>query len=123
MDLSARGAVGFMFENSLESWAFILEVLFGAVLPGTLLLSPTVRYNRMKLFGCTVMVIAGVVMNRLDVCVLGMVRSSPSGYFPGWMEILVTGGIVAGGLLVLSVMNRTLPIEGPQAREPARRGG
>jgi hypothetical protein len=30
---------------------------------------------------------------------------------------------VAGGLLVLSVMNRTLPIEGPQAREPARRGG
>ncbi len=110
IDLHVRGGMGLVFSNSLESWAFIVEVAVGSVLPGTLLLNPNNRNNRMKLFGCVCMVIIGVVMNRLNVCLLGMMGTSPSGYLPGWMEILVSAGIVAGGLLVLSVMNETLPI-------------
>ncbi|MDX1439882.1 MAG: hypothetical protein R3284_08275, partial [Rubricoccaceae bacterium] len=117
MDLNARGALPWLVENSMESWALILEVFFGALLPGTLLLSPWVRNNRLRLFGCVLMVIIGVVMNRLNVCLLGMLATSPSGYLPSWMEVLVTAGIVAGGLLVLSVMNHRLPIlEGSDSR-------
>ncbi len=110
MDLHARDSLHLIFSNSLESWAFLIEMIIGAVLPGTLLLSPKVRYNPMKLFGCMIMVIAGVVMNRLNVCLLGMMATSPSGYLPSWMEILVSGGIVAGGLLVLAIMNEMLPV-------------
>ncbi|MEE9212439.1 MAG: Ni/Fe-hydrogenase cytochrome b subunit [Phycisphaeraceae bacterium] len=110
MDLSARGALGHVLDNSFESWAFNIELFVGALLPGTLLLSPTVRYNRMNLFCCVLMVIAGVVMNRLNVCLVGMLATSPSGYLPSWIEFLVSAGVVAGGLLVLSVMNQTLPI-------------
>ena len=117
MDLSARGAFGYIFDNTLESWAFIIEVGFGALLPGTLLLSSAVRNNRTKLFGCALMVIVGVVMNRLNVCLLGMLGTSQTGYLPSWMEIVVSGGIVAGGLLVLSVMNVTLPINNGE-KEP-----
>jgi Ni/Fe-hydrogenase subunit HybB-like protein len=82
----------------------------GAFLPGTLLLSAAVRYDRVKLFGCALMVIVGVVMNRLNVCLVGMQATSTRGYLPAWIEILVTAGIIAGGLLILSLMNHTLPI-------------
>lgn len=109
MDLNGRGELGRLLDNSLESWAFILEMVVGVLLPGSLLLSPEVRYDRLKLFGCALMVIVGVVMNRLNVCLLGMLATS-SGYMPRWIEILVSAGVVAGGLLVLSVMNHHLPI-------------
>jgi Ni/Fe-hydrogenase subunit HybB-like protein len=110
MDLNARGALGLVLESSFESWAFKIEIFLGFFLPGTLLLSPAVRYSRMRLFGCVLAVIVGVVMNRLNVCLVGMLATSPTGYFPSWIEVLVTGGIIAGGLLVLAVMNQTLPI-------------
>lgn len=60
-------------------------------------------------FGCSIRMIVGVVMNRLNVCLLGLLASS-TGYMPRWIEILVSAGVVAGGLLVLSVMNHNLPI-------------
>jgi Ni/Fe-hydrogenase subunit HybB-like protein len=121
MDLNARGALGLVIENSFESWAFRIEIFLGFLLPGTLLLSPAVRYSRMRLFGCVVAVIVGVVMNRLNVCLVGMLATSPTGYFPSWIEVLVTGGIIAGGLLVLAVMNQTLPIaEAPGGKALAR---
>jgi Ni/Fe-hydrogenase subunit HybB-like protein len=110
MDINARGEMALLLDGSLESTAFNLELLIGAIIPGTLLLKPSVRYNRVRLFGCVLMVLAGVVMNRLNVCIVGMLATSNTGYLPSWIEVLVTFGIVAGGLLVLSVMNHTLPI-------------
>jgi Ni/Fe-hydrogenase subunit HybB-like protein len=110
MDLNARGVVGLVFENSFESWAFKIEILLGFFLPGTLLLMRRVRYNRMRLFGCVLAVMVGVVLNRLNVSLVGMLETSPTGYLPSWIEIGVTAGLVAGGLLVLSVMNQELPV-------------
>lgn len=120
MDLSGRGELHRLLEPTLETWAFLLEMVVGVILPGLLLLSAEVRYDRLKLFGCSVMVIAGVVMNRLNVSLLGMLASS-SGYMPRWIEILVSAGVVAGGLLVLSVMNRSLPIVRHEASPAASR--
>jgi Ni/Fe-hydrogenase subunit HybB-like protein len=114
MDLNARGAAGLLLDNTLESWAFGIEMFFGAILPGTLLLSPAVRYNRMKLFGCALMVIVGVVLNRLNVCIVGMMATSATLYLPSWIEVLVTAGVIAGGLMVLSVMNQSLPVVSPE---------
>lgn len=113
MDLNARGALGHLFDNSLESWAFGIELMLGAFLPGTLLLSPAMRNDRTKLFGCVLMVIVGVVLNRLNVCLVGMLATSAYGYLPAWTEILVTAGIIAGGLLILSLMNHMLPVARP----------
>jgi len=110
MDLQARGALGYFLDNSLEAWALKFEIILGAFIPGTLLLSPAVRYNRLKLFGCSLMVIVGVVMNRLNVALLGMIGLTPEGYLPTWMELMVSAGIICGGLLVFSIMNQALPI-------------
>jgi len=110
MDLNARGAFGHLAENSLESWAYLLETMIGVVLPGILLLNPAVRYNRSKLFGCVLMVLVGVVMNRLNVSLLGMIGATPEGYLPSWMELLASAGLIAGGLLVLTIMTNMLPI-------------
>lgn len=89
------------------------------ILPGVLLLSAEVRYDRLKLFGCAVMVIVGAVMDRLNVCLLGMLAAS-SGCVPRWIEILVSAGVIAGGRLVLSVMNQALPISTAVARRAER---
>jgi Ni/Fe-hydrogenase subunit HybB-like protein len=110
MDLNARGVLPLLLDGSFESWALIIELFLGAFLPGTLLLSPKVRYNFLRLFSCVLMVIIGVVLNRLNVCLVAMLATSPGGYLPSWIEILVTAGVISGGLLVLSLMNHTLPI-------------
>jgi len=110
MDLNARGELHRVLDGSLESWAFNLEMIVGVILPGLLLLSPVVRYDRLKLFGCSIMVIVGVVMNRLNVCLLGMLATSSGGYLPRWIEILVSAGLATGGIFVLMVMNRRLPM-------------
>jgi len=44
------------------------------------------------------------------VCLVGMLDTSTTGYLPSWGDVLVSGGIVADGLLALAVMNEMLPI-------------
>lgn len=72
------------------------------------------------------MVIVGVVLNRLNVGLLGLLATSTTGYIPRWIEILVSAGVAAGGLLVPAVMNQTLPIvevkppDVPHAAPPGR---
>ena len=122
MDLSTRGNFGLLVEGSLESWAFLLEVTLGALVPGTLLLIRKVRHSRVWLFSCSLLVIVGVVLNRLDVGLLGMLRTSPAGYMPTWMELVVSAGIIAGGLLVLTIMNRQLPIVSEEPHDEALPG-
>jgi c(7)-type cytochrome triheme protein len=108
--LGSRGALSYILDGSKESIFFLVEVGLGAVLPIILFLIPAVRNSKGGLYLSAVFVLIGFVMNRLNVAVTGMARSSGVDYVPSWMEVAVTATIVAVGLIIFRYAAKFLPI-------------
>ncbi len=109
-DIVARGAVDAAFTLNTQSIFFWIEIMVGVVLPLALLLSSEVGRSASGLFWSAVCVIAGVVINRLNVGIIGIKVESWQTYFPSWMEFAVSIGIVSAGLILFSLAVRHLPI-------------
>lgn len=109
-DLSSRHALSFIFDGSRESIFFLMEVGLGAIIPIIIFLIPKVRNNTGGLYLGAVLVLLGFVMNRLNVAVTGMARSSGVEYIPSWMEVAVTASIVAAGFVIFRNASKYLPI-------------
>jgi Ni/Fe-hydrogenase subunit HybB-like protein len=111
-----RGALGAAFRfsgpGSFEAGMFWLETLLLAV-PLVAILLDRVRANPQGLFAASVMVVAGFLVNRLNVSTTGLEASSGVRYFPSWIEISVTLSIVTLGLALFSLAIRHLPIFHP----------
>jgi Ni/Fe-hydrogenase subunit HybB-like protein len=108
-DLSRRGALGFMFENQIESYLFGLEISL-MLLPMLLLFQPKIRQNPHALYGSALMVVLGFVTNRLNVSLGGMERGSGATYIPAWSEIAVTLSLIALGFAVFRIAAKRLPL-------------
>ncbi len=117
-DLAAVGELGLLFEGSLLTGLFWLELLGGVVLPLVLFALPAVRQSRTGLLVGALLVVAGVVLNRFDVSLVGLTRPAGSGYFPHWMEFAITLGIVSAGVLAFGLVARYLPLF-VEVEEPA----
>ena len=90
-----------------------LEVGLGAVVPLILLAFREVRNRAAGLFWCSLCVIAGVLLNRLNVSLIGMETAAwQETYFPSWMEFAITAGIISAGLLGFCLAVRHLPVYG-----------
>jgi Ni/Fe-hydrogenase subunit HybB-like protein len=109
-DIVARGAVGEAFTMSTQAIMFWAEILIGVVLPLALLMSSEISRSSSGLFWSALFVIVGVVLNRLNVTIIGLRVQSWQTYFPSWMEFAISIGIVSAGLIVFSVAARQLPI-------------
>ena len=98
---------------------FMLEMGFGVVLPLVLLAARKVRESQGGLFIASVMVALGFVINRLNVSITGMMRSSGVSYFPSWMEIGATAFFVAMGFAAFGAAVKYLPVfpEGGEGEE------
>jgi Ni/Fe-hydrogenase subunit HybB-like protein len=118
-DLILAGDLGLLFEGSFQSNLFILEMVIGVILPIILFALPQVREDPTKLFWSSVLVIVGLVLDRINVSILGMQRPEGVTYFPMWMEFVITVGLISGGLLVFWLAVRYLPIFEPhEKKEP-----
>jgi Ni/Fe-hydrogenase subunit HybB-like protein len=109
-DLILADDFGRMFEGSFQSNLFLLEIVVGVILPIVLFALPQVRQNPTRLFWSSVAVIAGLIFNRFNVSLLGMQRPAGVTYFPHWMELAITIGLISGGLLAFTLAVRFLPI-------------
>ena len=120
VDLLARGALSSTFDDSLAGTMFIIEIALGVVLPMVLLFMPRVRDSSGGLFGAASLVILGVVLNRLNVSLIGMAKAMGGSYFPSWIEILTTLAIIAGGVLAFKLAVTYLPVfHAPEKTEAA----
>lgn len=108
--LAARGSLGLIFEGSSESYLFMLEILLGFVLPLLLFSNNRVRANDQGKFYASLLVVLGVVLNRLNVSTTGMARYSNYSYFPSFLEMATTIFIVACGMVAFGLIVRYLPI-------------
>jgi len=121
-DLFVRGALALAFQPTYEAGMFALEFLMGVVLPFVLLLSERTRTDIRRLYPTALLAVMGFVVNRLNVSVTGLERTSGVDYVPAWQEIAVTLTIVALGFAAFSLAVRYLPVYPEAARRiPAPR--
>jgi len=108
IDLTISGEWSLIIENSLQSNMFILENLIGVILPIAILIVPTFRKNIAWIFRAGLMTVMGLILDRLNIGLIGMAGAS---YTPHWMELAVTVGLFAGGILVFGLAMKNLPLE------------
>ncbi len=122
-DLVWHGRLGLAFEASPAAELFWLEMALSAIVPGILLAVPAVRRSARGL-GLTALVgVLGIIGYRFDVAIVAFSRPGGASYFPTWMEVAVSAGIVAGALLVFIFFVEHLRVYGDahQAEERAGR--
>ncbi len=110
LDFANRNAWHYLFINRTETYLFWTEIIIGIILPMILLAIPKIRRKPTALFWSVLMVIAGFVMNRLNVAITGMESYAHANYFPSWMEISVTLMLVALGFAIFRWVAKNFPI-------------
>ncbi len=104
------GAWRFALGSSYEGRMFQLEFGLGVLLPILLLMWRRVRESPAGLVTGASFAVLGFIMNRLNVSVTGLERSSGTHYTPSWMELMVSVGLVAIGFAAFALAVRYLPI-------------
>ena len=110
-DLLVRESYVLLTEGSVQSVCFIIEVVFGLIVPFVMLRSDRVRAAPRLLFVASLLIVLGVVFNRINVFLVAYqppyaVRS----YFPSIWEIAVTVGLVSTLMLVYRAIVTYLPV-------------
>jgi Ni/Fe-hydrogenase subunit HybB-like protein len=110
-DLIARGAWPLLFEPNLQAIAFWAEMGLGVLVPAIIFAIKPLRHKPGVLFGGALMVVFfGVVLNRLNVGIVGLWPYTGQIYFPSWMEIVVTITLVSFGVIAFGLAVRYLPV-------------
>lgn len=123
-DLAVRGAVGETLPFRFASFAFWVELVVGLIVPLAMLMVEDVVKSGKGLTAAALFVVAGLIINRLNVAVTGIEAVRGEAYTPHWMEVAISAGLVAAGILAYRTIVRHFPVvdERPLG-EPAIRGG
>ncbi len=111
VDLTARGAWSLVFESTLQAATFWLEIGLGAIVPVILFARRSWRCKPAVLFsGSMLVVLFGVVLNRLNVSVIGLLPYTGNIYSPSWMEIAVPIALITLGVIAFGLAAKYLPV-------------
>lgn len=99
-DLFIRETFVYLKTISTVSVMYVIELLFGVVIPLRMFMSPVVQKSPRLLFIAATLVVGGVLLNRLDTFVIAYTPPyATQAYFPSIGEISVTVGFIS--ILVL----------------------
>ena len=118
LDLAHRGVLGLLLRNRIETWLFLLEIGL-MVTPTILLYQRKIRMRPGALYACAVMVLFGLVANRLNVGTTGLEAGSGTHYVPKWSEIAITFSIIAAGFAIFRVVAQYFPVFEAHSHEKA----
>jgi c(7)-type cytochrome triheme protein len=121
-DMQSRGVLSMAFQPTYEGRMFLAEILLGVLAPVIMLFIPRIRNNQFGLFVSALMVVLGFVMNRINVAITGMDRSSGVHYFPSWTELAVTASIVGAGFLMFGLAVKYLDVFPPEDMKEIAQG-
>lgn len=112
-DLVLRGIGTELLVLSPQSVAFWIEALVGLLIPLAILLTPEFAASGRWLLVSSLMVIAGLLINRMNVAIVGITSTYGATYYPHWMEWAITAGIVAAGVLAYLFICSNFPVFTP----------
>ncbi|MDP8206906.1 MAG: cytochrome c3 family protein [Candidatus Electryonea clarkiae] len=99
-DLFINGSWKYLTAGTWESWLYIFELLIGTVIPILLVALPKSRRSPTGLGIAALSASAGLVLNRLDVGIIGYFRDAGFVYFPSFSEWTLCLGIISATILV-----------------------
>ncbi|MBU0704997.1 MAG: Ni/Fe-hydrogenase cytochrome b subunit [Chloroflexi bacterium] len=108
-DLVLAGDLKLLFEGSLQSNLFLIELVW-VLLSVVVFALPKVRQSPTGLLWSSAFVVAGTIFNRINVSLIGPEAPAGALYLPHWMEFALTIGLVSGGLVLFMLAVRFLPI-------------
>jgi Ni/Fe-hydrogenase subunit HybB-like protein len=110
-DMVIRETYIYLLDGTAQTNSFMVEMIFGVIAPWVMLLSPAVRRSRRWLFTACTLIVGGVLLNRINVFVVGYRPPvSENYYFPSITEILITVGFIAGLMFLYRVLVTYLPV-------------
>ncbi len=111
MDMTVKGVWPMVFEPTLQAATFWPEMILGVVAPIILFSVKSWRYNPKILFrGAVLALVFGIVLNRLNVSLFGILPYTGYVYTPSWMEIMVTISLHCFGVVAFVLAIKYLPI-------------
>jgi Ni/Fe-hydrogenase subunit HybB-like protein len=99
----------YVFRYPLQGTTFTVEMLL-LTLPLFVVLKTRWSGRRRWAFAAAIPVIAGVILNRLNVAWIGLLPAMHSNYFPSWIEITVVLNLVSYGVVIFGLAARYLPL-------------
>ena len=110
-DMVIRQTFVYLTEFNTASVMFVIEVVFGIVIPLRMFLSREISKSPTGLFIASMLVIFGVLLNRINNFIVAYTPPYQfNTYFPSIGEISVTVGFVALEILFFRVMVMIFPI-------------
>lgn len=111
MDMVSRETYVYLIDGSVESVSYLVEVIFGIIVPLVIFSFQSLRSKVSWLFTGSTLVVLGIALNRYNVFILGFkpVYEEPR-YFPALTEIAVTVGLISTLVLVYRFLTINLPI-------------
>ena len=100
---------GPFFDMPVLTLLFALELGFGFILPFFMFASKSVREDDRRRVIAALLVIFGLVLNRFNVSMFGMMDPNQI-YYPSIIESLVTIGIITGHILFFVLIAKYFPI-------------
>ncbi len=98
-DWLIAGDLGLLFKFDYYSIIILVEIITGMIVPLALLFSK-LGNRAAGVFWASVWILIGLFIERLMVTWVGMEMPAWSTYTPHWMEIVLSIGFLAGGVLV-----------------------
>lgn len=111
--LKGDGGISAALAGTMEANIYLTELGIGVVLPLILLLMPGTTRNVNSLAFVNVLVVGGVLLNRMSIAVFstaGYAKSMGGSYFPSLAEIVLTLGIVALGIFLFKLVAKYLSL-------------
>ncbi|MBZ0300483.1 MAG: hypothetical protein K8J31_12110, partial [Anaerolineae bacterium] len=124
-ELLIAGELDLLFSSGVYSVLFWTELIVGFMLPIVLFASKQVRTSRAASMLGAFLIMGGVILNRFDVTWFAMKPVAGESYSPHWMEVAILVGVVAGLVMVYSLVARYFPVyeETDTYRKPSTGGG
>ncbi|ADJ25762.1 Polysulphide reductase NrfD [Dehalogenimonas lykanthroporepellens BL-DC-9] len=108
-DLNTTGHLNSFTTSDAFGWLFAVEIgLLGLAM--LMLFLPGVRRSSGWLFTASLLVLVGVVLNRMNTDLIAMAVSRTTAYIPAWTEVLFSIGLVAGAMFIFRVVAKYLPL-------------
>lgn len=117
IDLNYRGVTAMAFNGSFESNMFLLEMGLFVLVPIIMYAIPSIRNQLWGVLTASILVVVGVVFNRMNVVFTGMAASMGGSYFPSVWEWLITLGMWSGLALAYLFIVENFPIFGKEHEE------
>jgi Ni/Fe-hydrogenase subunit HybB-like protein len=105
--LSARP----LFDRPVLTALFLAELVLGIIVPLILFMGTRIRTDgTLQLRAASLVVFFGLILNRFNVSMFGMVQPNQQIYYPSFLESVVTVGIIAAHILFFALIARYFPI-------------